>query len=304
MQGALLFKGRQSAKKEREFTDTAVYDRVAAATLPGESRVQMIFMLSPDEITPNPAQPRRFFTEDAILHLADSIRLHGMIQPLTVRKNEAGKYELVAGERRLRAAKRLGMEKVPCVPVEADSRESANMAIVENIQRENLNMFEQAEAIATLMQVHCLTQEKIAQELSCSQSYVANKLRLLKISDSDKEEILSANLTERHVRALLRIKEPEKRRSAMHTVIRREMNVAASEEYIDGILAERRGAPHETGKEKNTRIFLKDIKILYNTIDRAVEAFRLSGMNIETQRLERADGLQIVITVPKGRNQG
>ena len=120
-----------------------------------------IFMLSPDDILPNPAQPRKMFTEEAILRLADSIRMHGMIQPLAVRRvTSRGKYELVAGERRLRAAKYLGLEKVPCFTVDADSEESAHLAIIENIQRENLNMFEQAQAIAGLMKLHCLTQEK------------------------------------------------------------------------------------------------------------------------------------------------
>ncbi|MDD6095374.1 MAG: ParB/RepB/Spo0J family partition protein [Clostridia bacterium] len=295
MTGTLFFKQREKTID----ADTQVFERAPSPTLSDRSRVKMIFMLSPDEITPNPSQPRRFFTDDAILRLADSIRLHGIIQPLAVRRPERGEgYELVAGERRLRAAKRLGLSEVPCVLVNADSEESAHMAIVENIQRENLNMFEQAEAIYTLMQVHCLTQEKIAEQLSCSQSYVANKLRLLRIPDEDKSEILSASLTERHVRALLRIKDPDRRRLAMHTIIRRSMNVAAAEEYIDSLMeADKKSAQPE--KERTSRIFVRDVRILYNTIDRAVETVRLSGIDIETERLERADDTRIVITIPK-----
>lgn len=295
MTGTLFFKQREKTIE----ADTQVFERAPSPTLSDRSRVKMIFMLSPDEITPNPSQPRRFFTDDAILRLADSIRLHGIIQPLAVRRPERGEgYELVAGERRLRAAKRLGLSEVPCVLVNADSEESAHMAIVENIQRENLNMFEQAEAIYTLMQVHCLTQEKIAEQLSCSQSYVANKLRLLRIPDEDKSEILSASLTERHVRALLRIKDPDRRRLTMHTIIRRSMNVAAAEEYIDSLMeADKKAATPE--KERTSRIFVRDVRILYNTIDRAVETVRLSGIDIETERLERADDTRIVITIPK-----
>lgn len=291
MAGTLFFK-----QKEEKNTNTLVIERREDTAREGE-RIGMIFMLSPDLIRPNPSQPRRFFTDDAILRLADSIRLHGIIQPLTVRCCDGVEgYELVAGERRLRAAKRLGLERVPCVMVEADSRESAHMAIVENIQRENLNMFEQAEAIYALMQVHCLTQEKIAEQLSCSQSYVANKLRLLKIPEEDKREILSAGLTERHARSLLRIRDTELRRRTMHTVIRRGMNVAAAEEYIDRVLS---SPEDEKEKSPPPRIFVRDVRLLYNTIERAVETVRLSGIDVETQRVERADDTKIVITVPR-----
>ncbi len=297
MTGTLFFRtGRNTAE-----SDTHVFEHVQSPAGPvsSESRVRMIFMLSPDEISPNPAQPRRFFTDDAILRLADSIRIHGIIQPLAVRRPEGESgYELVAGERRLRAAKRLGLTEVPCVLMDADSEESAHMAIVENIQRENLNMFEQAEAIQTLIKVHCLTQEKIAQQLSCSQSYVANKLRLLRIPEEDKAEILAASLSERHVRALLRIKDPETRRHAMRTVIRKGMNVSSAEEYVDS-LVESAGRSSAPEKEKTSRIFVRDVRILYNTIDRAVETIRLSGIDVETERLERSQDTRIVITVPK-----
>lgn len=264
-------------------------------------RVQMIFMLSPDELRPNPSQPRRFFTEDAIMRLADSIRQHGIIQPLAVRRPEGSdSYELVAGERRLRAAKLLGIKEVPCVLVKADNEESAHMAIIENIQRENLNMFEQAQAIYQLMQVHCLTQEKIASQLSCSQSYVANKLRLLRIQNDDREEILTAGLTERHVRALLRIKDNDRRRSVMHTMIRRSMNVAAAEEYVDKLIEADKTQKGESGtKTGSSKIIIKDVRILYNTIDKAVETVRLSGINVETLKRESAGDTEIVIRIPK-----
>ena len=297
MTGTLFFKQKEKPAE----ADTREFERVEKPIISDRSRVKMIFMLSPGEIIPNPSQPRRFFAEEAIFRLADSIRQHGIIQPLAVRRSEIGAgYELVAGERRLRAAKIAGLDSVPCVLVDADSEESAHMAIIENIQRENLNMFEQAEAIYTLMQVHCLTQEKIAQQLSCSQSYIANKLRLLRIPDEDKTEILSAALTERHVRALLRIKDAQRRRMALHTVIRREMNVASTEEYIDRLLTsekEESGKSENNGKERTSRIIFRDARILYSTIEKAVENIRHSGINVETQRIERADSTQIIITV-------
>ena len=266
-----------------------------------ENKKGTVFMLKTDNIIPNPAQPRRYFTEDAILRLADSIRIHGIIQPLCVRlpNTDSTVYELVAGERRLRAAKRLGMETVPCVLVEADSEESAHMAIVENIQREDLNMFEEAEAISKLMRIHCLTQEKIAEKLSCSQSYVANKLRLLRLDLDERETILDAALSERHARALLRIKDAQARRCAMKTVLRREMNVAATEEYIERLIEAEKKEKLREKAEKNTRLIIKDVKILYNTIDRAVETVRLSGIDVQTLRRENAKDTEIVIKIPK-----
>ncbi len=304
MAGTMFF---QKTKKMQEAENTKIFDTPALREDPAlfslgeKSRVQMIFMLSPAEITPNPSQPRRFFTEDAILRLADSIRIHGIIQPLAVRKPEGSSgYELVAGERRLRAAKLLGLEQVPCVLMQADSEESAHLAIIENIQRENLNMFEQAAAIYTLMQVHCLTQEKIASQLSCSQSYVANKLRLLRIPEEERDEILSASLTERHVRSLLRIKDAAQRRSVLHTIIRRDMNVAATEEYVDRLIAAEKEAEREKGESKgSTRVIIRDVRLFYNTIDRAIETVRTSGIPVETCRRETGTDTEIVIRIPK-----
>ena len=184
--------------------------------------------------------------------------------------------------------------------LDADAEESAHMAIVENIQREDLNMFEEAEAIRKLMSVHCLTQEKIAARLSCSQSYVANKLRLLRLGEEEREAILSASLSERHARALLRLKDEESRLSCMHTVIRREMNVAATEEYVDRLLEAKKEEKARERAAGRTKLILKDVRILYNTIDRAVETVRLSGIDVQTLRRETASDTEIVIRIPKG----
>ena len=252
-------------------------------------------MISPYSITPNPSQPRRFFTDEAILKLADSIKQHGLIQPLTVRKKENG-YELIAGERRLRALRLIGATEVPCVISDVDDTESAHLAIIENIQRENLNMFEQAAAILNLMKVHCLTQEKIASQLSCSQSYVANKLRLLKISDEEKEDIIENGLSERHARALLRIKDETLRKSVLRNIIRRGLNVAATEDHIDRILAEEKREKNEGGK---TKLVVKDVRLFINTIDKAIETMRATGMNVETSKRETTNDTEIVIIIPK-----
>lgn len=272
----------------------------------GKKCMQMVIMLGVDDIVPNPSQPRRCFTDDAILRLADSIRVHGIIQPLCVRRpdGEGKGYELVAGERRLRAARRLGLSEVPCVMVEADRGESAQMAIVENIQREDLNMFEQAEAIEKLMKIHCLTQEKVAGTLSCSQSYVANKLRLLRMTEEERELIIENGLSERHSRALIRIKDPAERMGVLRTVIKRNMNVSEAEEYIDRIIEVEKREKAREKQERNTKIVIKDVRILYNTIDRAVETVRLSGIDVRTQRRETKKDTEIVISIPKSPLRG
>ena len=260
-----------------------------------KEKEEKIVMISPYEISPNPSQPRKYFTDEAIFRLADSIRNHGLIQPLTVRKTDEG-YELIAGERRLRALKILGKSEVPCVINNVNKEESAHLAIIENIQRENLNMFEQAMAILNLMKVHCLTQEKIAEQLSCSQSYVANKLRLLKISDEEKQDIIEFGLTERHARALLKIKDEDLRKSALKNIIRKNMNVASSEDYIDKLLTEKKKEKSENGK---TKIIIKDMRLFYNTIDKAIETMRATGFNVETTKRETLDSTEIVIAIPK-----
>ncbi len=256
-------------------------------------KTEKIYMIDPYSIDPNPNQPRRFFTDDAILRLADSIKLHGLIQPLTVRESEKG-YELIAGERRLRAVKLLGFEKVPCVISNVDSTESAHLAIIENIQRENLNMFEQANAILNLIRIHCLTQEKIATELSCSQSYIANKIRLLKLSDEEREIIIENNLSERHARALLRIKDEEKRFSALKNIVKRGLNVASAEDYIDTLLCQ-----EKIEKSGRTKLVCKDVRIFYNTIEKAIDTMRSSGVNVITKRNESLSDTEFVIVIPK-----
>lgn len=207
-------------------------------------------------ILPNPYQPRRTFEELSLYSLAESIRRHGILQPLTVRrlkpsvttseppyKSDAAaptvdtaEYELIAGERRLRAACAVHMECVPCIVLEADNQRAAELALIENLQRENLSMFEQAGAIASLIDIHAMTQEQIAKSLSCSQSAVANKLRILRLTEAEREIILTNHLTERHARAFLRIKELTLRKSTVEYTAAHHLNVAQTERYIDRML--------------------------------------------------------------------
>ena len=247
-----------------------------------------IFRISADRIIPNHAQPRKLFDEDAILRLADSIRRYGLLQPLSVRRlcfrdGERGSYEIVAGERRFRAATLIGMEYIPCIIISADDRTAAELALIENIQREGLSMFEQAGAIAALIDIYSLTQEQIAAHLSASQSYVANKLRLLKLSEQDRELITEGRLTERHARACLKIKDEDMRISVIEHVIAHGLNVSATEEYIDRklcMLSEKR-VPQNARKRK---LILKDMRLFYNSIDKAIDIVKQSGAKVFSER--------------------
>ena len=247
-----------------------------------------IFCISADRIIPNHAQPRKLFDEDAILRLADSIRRYGLLQPLSVRRlcfrdGERGSYEIVAGERRFRAATLIGMEYIPCIIISADDRTAAELALIENIQREGLSMFEQAGAIAALIDIYSLTQEQIAAHLSASQSYVANKLRLLKLSEQERELITEGRLTERHARACLKIKDEDMRISVIEHVIAHGLNVSATEEYIDRklcMLSEKR-VPQNARKRK---LILKDMRLFYNSIDKAIDIVKQSGAKVFSER--------------------
>lgn len=252
-----------------------------------------ILMLDIKHITANPAQPRRTFDNEALIRLADSIRQYGILQPLTVRRISERDFELIAGERRLRAAKLLGMLAVPCIIIDVSERSSAELAIIENVQRENLNMFEQASAIAMLIDIYDLTQNQVAKRLSLSQSYIANKLRILRLTSAERELILSENLTERHARALLRIDDIEKRTEVIKYIAKRRMNVAHTEEYIDKLLE------FDLTPEKNTKILINDIKFFYNSVDNAIDIMKRAGVEIKSEKREADGEVELIIKITK-----
>lgn len=269
--------------------------------LDGTVAAQSVIYVSPSSITPSPVQPRRNFDTAALEALADSIRRVGVLCPLLVRRTQTG-LELIAGERRLRAALLVGLESVPCILRDAEPDECARLAIIENLQRENLNMFEQAQAIRSLAETCGMTQESIAESLSCSQSYVANKLRLLRLEPDERQRILDGGLTERHARALLRL-EGELRAEALDTVERKHMNVAATEEYVERLLCrrerERSAARVENvERELKRRLLSRDMRLFYNSIDRAVESVKSCGIEVEATRRGTDEGVVIEIFVP------
>jgi len=247
--------------------------------------------ISVTEIRRNPAQPRRNFDEEALLSLSGSIRRHGILQPLVVRRLMLGGYELIAGERRLRAALLAGIREVPCLVRESTADESAELAIIENLQRRDLDMFEEAAAIASLAARYSMTQEEIGRRLSVSQSYVANKLRLLRLSEEAQNIILRGKLTERHARAALRLPE-EKRLPALKKMADEGMNVASAERYVERLLTEKKPRSRHTG-------VIKDIRLFYNSLDRAMRMVKESGIGIGTERHESDDAIEVIIRINK-----
>ena len=255
------------------------------------SRVQYLPI---NQIRPNPQQPRRHFDVAALEELAESIRTYGILQPLTVRR-VSGCYELVAGERRWRAARIAQLREVPCLVAQVDEADSALLALIENLQRRDLDYWEEAEAIAKLISRYHLSQEQAAQKIGKSQSAVANKLRLLRFSDDVRQRIQSAELTERHARALLRLSDGEAQLQAVEQIVRRGMNVAQTEEYIEQLLQ-----VQQTVQPKGrTTYIIKDVRLFLNSIHHSFDMMRQAGVDADWGRKDTDEAIFLTIRIPK-----
>ena len=252
------------------------------------------------DIVRNPNQPRKYFDPEAIAQLAESIRQYGVLNPLTVRRAPGGGYELVAGERRLRAARVAGLNDVPCLVIAADNEDSSAIALVENLQRRDLDFFEEAEGFKRLIDQYGLTQEEAARKVGKTQSAVANKLRLLRLSQQNMELIRSANLTERHARCLLRLDDETDRINATKYIIEHDLNVSRSEQYIDTLLKEKDTPPAAGGERKVVRLF-KDVRFFLNTLNRAVGVMVDAGIGATVDQSENDDSLTLTINIPHAR---
>ncbi len=265
---------------------------------------EQVLQIRTDDIRPNRAQPRADFNQNSIIRLADSIRRYGILQPLTVRETEPEDsygYELIAGERRLRAAKMLGYLTVPCIVKETDEETSAELAIIENLLREDLNMFEEAYGYRKLIENHHLTQEEVARRMSSSQSAVANKLRLLKLSYEEQLFVLESGLSERHARAVLRIEDKERRFEVLKYIADNKLNVSESELYVEEILsrATKREEirPEVTQNDKRNRE--KDLGDTVTAIRKRVDKWVDIGGNAEINVTNRADRTEILVKLFK-----
>lgn len=248
------------------------------------------------DILPNPAQPRKVFDREGLMELTESIRCYGVIQPLSVRKRYEG-YELVAGERRLRAAKLAGLTEVPCILMSIDDRQSGLIAMVENLQRRDLDFIEEAQGLANLMQTYGLSQEAAAAKVGKSQSAVANKLRILKHSPRILELLRSSGLSERHARALLRIEDEEARYQALQVIAQKAMTVARAEQYIDSLLTQ----PQEKPGPNRTWL-LRDVRLFINSVNNNLKVMREAGVGADMERQDTDQGIVLTIRIPKAAN--
>jgi len=253
-----------------------------------------VMYLPTDTLHPNPHQPRRDFDEGALHELSESIRRYGILQPLTVRRTEKG-YELIAGERRLRAAMLAGLREVPCLLARSSEEESALLALIENLQRRDLHYLEEAAAIAQLIAAYGLSQEQAAEKLGKSQSAVANKLRLLRLSPDCTRLLREKGLSERHARALLRLADEEDRLQALRTIIARGYNVAQSEAYIERLIKVKQKTP----PPRVPTYIIKDVRIFLNTIRRSVDVMQRAGVQADVRREDTEDGILLTIRIPK-----
>lgn len=258
-----------------------------------------VLFLPVGNIVPNPNQPRKKFAKAGLLELADSIQQHGVLQPLSVRRLTGGQYELISGERRLRAAKMAGLDTVPCILVSADNLESSLLALIENLQRRDLDFVEEANALQTLISTYHLSQEEAARRVGKSQSAVANKLRLLKLSPTLLEALRASGLTERHGRALLRLPE-QQRKEAMNHIIEEGLNVAQTDAYIDQLLSP---PPEKPSKRSRPKIYIRDIRLFLNTLRRGLETMQRSGLDAQCGQEENEDSIVLTITIPKNKTK-
>ena len=238
-------------------------------------------------IRPNPSQPRKVFREESLAELAESIRQHGILQPLSVRRVGTS-YELVAGERRLRAGILAGLTEIPCIVMNMDDKESGMTALVENLQRQDLDFIEEARGISRVMEQWSMSQEQVARLLGKSQSSVANKLRLLRHSPVVLQALREAGLTERHARALLKLPVETDKLKAIEVIARLEMSVARTEQYIDSLLT-------PTG-EKQTR---PDVVAFLRNVSQTLTRIQQSGIRAVSERKETDSQIVLTITIPK-----
>ena len=234
-----------------------------------------IIKINLDKITPNRYQPREIFRDETLLELKNSIISYGIIQPISVRKLKENNYEIVAGERRYKAAKLAGLKEIPSIVVEIEEKDSANIALIENIQREDLNFIEEAKAYAQIMKEFEITQEELAKKIGKNQSNIANKIRILKLPDNIKEKLLTNDLTERHGRALLKIKEKIIQEEIINKVIEKNLTVNDTEKLIKSV--NEKIDKEETPSKQNIRNFI-NYKIYINTIKNAYKEILKAGI--------------------------
>ena len=269
-------------------------ENIENANDPKETNGEEIKKIAIADIVPNRFQPRTVFNDEKIAELAQTIHTHGIIQPIVVREYEEGKFELIAGERRFRAMQKLGWDTAPVIVKNFNDTETASVALIENLQREELSPIEEAMAYNKLLELHQLTQEALAQRLGIGQSTVANKLRLLKLPEEVKDALLAKAITERHARSMIPLKDEEKQVALLKEIIEKSLNVKQTEERVERLLAETVKKP-----KPKRKAFSKDMRIAVNTIRQSLTMVADNGINLDSTEEEYEDYYQFTIKIPK-----
>lgn len=255
-----------------------------------------IILIPQEDIYPNPNQPRSHFDFDELEGLAQSIRQNGIIQPIAVRVNASGNYELISGERRLRASRLVGISLIPCIIMEASDEKSALFALIENMQRSDLGFFEEASAIEKLIVDFNMSRDDVCRKLGKAAPTISNKLRLLKLPEDVRLKITQEGLTERHARALLRLPTRAQLDRALSIISDRRLNVAESEKLIDQMLS-----ADKSSKKPTVKLF-KDVRIFVNTLNHAVDTMRRAGIEADSAKSETDEYIEYIVRIPKTRS--
>lgn len=251
-----------------------------------------------DNIVPNPYQPRRVFSQSALEELSESIKVYGILQPITVRIKNNDEYELIAGERRLRASKLAGLDTIPVIINNMSDESSAVLALLENLQREDLNFIEEAMGYENLIKEYGFTQQQLAEKLGKNQSTIANKIRILRLPTDIKIKLVENSLTERHARALLKLPSEELMREVLDKVIKTDLNVKKTEKLIADIL-ENLKQPKGSEDKKQTVKGIMGMRIYLNTIKQAYEAITNTGLEAKYKEVDKGDHIEVVVKIPK-----
>jgi len=260
----------------------------------------MVQQIPIDRVRPNPYQPRKEFSKQGLEELSQSIKQYGVLQPITVRKVGSDAYELIAGERRLRACQMIGMKSILAIVLNITESDSAIVAMIENLQRENLHYLDEAMGYACLINDHGFTQEELARRIGKNQSTIANKMRLLKLPDSVKKILMENNLTERHARALLRLPDDDLKLKVLQQVINKKYNVKETEMLIERVLKKLQAEKVTDIKRKKVKQpYSKDMRIFINTIKKAVTMIKEYGINPQMTQIDNEDSVEIIVKIPK-----
>lgn len=292
---AFLFWGKDKKKNEHNLDEQTKVNN--SDELPDEH--EHVEEIAVDTIVPNRFQPRQIFASEKIDELAETIKTHGLLQPIILREYEPGKYEIIAGERRFRAIQQLNWKTVPAIVRQMSDSESSSMAVIENLQREGLTAIEEAEAYQRLLNINQMTQADLAQALGKSQSFIANKLRLLKLSRPVQQAILNRKISERHGRAIVRL-QPEQQKKVLKQVLDQHLSVKETEKKVNKLLVPRM-RPQNRPQIKGVA---KDVRLAINTIKQSVKMVQETGINVQVEETTTDDEHKIIIEIPlKDKNQ-